>query len=354
MLKVNRTRISLLVLLLFVTQSFAQNSSDIVEDGTRFEVVFSGGFWLEGPAVAPDGSVYFSDITYSNLSGMQAGHIWRYDPKTGDTAIFRSPSGMSNGIIFDAQGDMLVAEGADFGGRRVTRTKMSTGKSYIVAGLHDGRRLNSPNDIAIDDKGRIYFTDPRYTGHEAIEQPVMGIYRVDPDSSIHLLAANVWMPNGIAVSPDQSTLFVVSTGSYSTNIADQPAIGGGPLAAIHAYDLIDDGSLQYRGALVTLPEENWGDGMTVDRDGNIYLGVGSLVGKDGVYVYSPEGDQLAYLPTPETAVNLEFGRGEDSNLLYVTCSRHPPPGVESWDPPATNGLYRIRLKKRGYHPTAPK
>ena len=76
----------------------------------------------------------------------------KYDPKTGKVSVFRSPSGMSNGIKFDAQGRMIVAEGADYGGR-ITRTDMTSGKSVILAALFEGRPLNSPNDIAIDEKG---------------------------------------------------------------------------------------------------------------------------------------------------------------------------------------------------------
>ena len=94
--------------------------------------------------MAFDGSVYFSDITFSMESGMQAGHIWRYDPKTGQTAVFRSPSGMSNGLKFDAMGRLIAAEGADFGGQRVTRTDLTTGKAEIIAGLYEGRPLTPP------------------------------------------------------------------------------------------------------------------------------------------------------------------------------------------------------------------
>lgn len=330
----------------------AQDSSAIVDAAARFEQVFSGGFFLESPAVAPDGSVYFSDITYSSLSGMQAGHIWRYDPRTGVTTIFRSPSGMANGIVFDARGNMIVAEGADFGGRRITRTDMSTGRTYIVAGLYNEHPFNAPNDLTIDAHGRIYFTDPRYNGHEPIEQPVMGVYRMDPDGSVHLLAANLWMPNGIAVSPDQKTLYVVAVGDYNTNILETPPVVGGPPSAVHAYDLLDDGSLRYRNAVVTFPTGNWGDGMTVDTDGNIYVGVGGPPGSNGVHVYAPTGRRLAFLPTPETAVNLDFGRGADANLLYVVCARDPS-GSASWTPPSSNGLYRIRLQRRGFHAGPP-
>ena len=108
---------------------------------------------------------------------------------------------MSNGIKFDADGNLLVAEGADYGGRRVTRTDMKTGKSYIIAGLFEGRPFNSPNDITIDEKGRIYFSDPRYLGHEPIDQPVQAVYRIDTDGTIHRIITDAGKPNGVASRP---------------------------------------------------------------------------------------------------------------------------------------------------------
>ena len=87
----------------------------------------------------------------------QAGSIWRYDPKTGQGAVYRSPSGQTNGIKFDAAGNMITAEMADFGGQRVTITDMKTGKGYVMAGLYNGRPFMAPNDISIDEKGRVYF-----------------------------------------------------------------------------------------------------------------------------------------------------------------------------------------------------
>jgi gluconolactonase len=117
---------------------------------------------------------------------------------------------MSNGLIFDSEGILIVCEGADFGGRRVTKTDMKTGKSIIIAGLYHGKPFNAPNDLTIDEQGRIYFTHPRYLGMELLDQHVMGVYRIDKDSSIHLVAANVSKPNGIAISPDQKTLYVAN------------------------------------------------------------------------------------------------------------------------------------------------
>ena len=188
----------------------AADSNAIFAPGAELEAVFSDAHFTEGAAVAPDGTVYFSDITFTDQTDMKAGNIWKHDPETGETVIFRSPSGMSNGMKFDAQGRLVIAEGADFGGRRITRTDMKTGKSEIIAGLYNGKPFNSPNDLTIDEQGRIYFTDPRYAGHEPVEQPIFGVYRIDPDGSVHLVVTDAGKPNGVAVSPDQKTLYVVS------------------------------------------------------------------------------------------------------------------------------------------------
>lgn len=334
----SRTTLHLIGLLtvLHTNLSAAQDFA-IVSVDAHFERLFSGGFFLESPAVAPDGYVYFSDLTNSTQSGMQAGHIWRYDPKSGTTSIYRSPSGMSNGITFDIKGDMIVAEGADFGGRRITRTEMASGRSFIVAGLFQGRPFNSPNDLTIDQLGRIYFTDPRYLGREPLEQPVMGIYRIDLDGTVHLIAANVWKPNGIAISPDQTTLYIVAVGDYNTNILATPPVTGGLVSGLHSYVLLPDGSVKYSKQLVEFPSTRWGDGMAVDTDGNLYVAVSSTVdAENGVYVFSPNGQRMAVLSTPEKAINLDFGRGADATTLYVTCE---------------HSLYRIRLLREGYRPT---
>ena len=222
----------------------------IVAPGAKLERLFGEGFFTEGPAPSPDGSVYFSDITVGKASGNQAGYIWRWDPQTRTSTVFRSPSGMSNGMVFDAQGRMVVAEGAAFGGRRITRTDMKTGKSVILAALFDGRPFNSPNDVALDARGRIYFTDPRYVGWEPIEQPVQGVYRIDPDGRVSLVVADAGKPNGIAVSPDEATLYVGANdnGSFSDLPPETPAAPG--RKALLAYDLAPDGSAKFRRAVV--------------------------------------------------------------------------------------------------------
>src|SRR3982750_250148 len=230
----------------------------VVPPDAKLEKLFDGGLVLtEGVAVAPDGMVYFSDITFSHVSKEQlgkveAGHIWKLDPATGKATIFRSPSGMSNGLKFDADGNLLAAEGADFGGRRVTRTDMTTGKCYIVASEFEGRPLNSPNDIPLDEKGRIYFSDPRYLGHEPVDQPVQAVYRIDTDGSVQRIITDAVKPKGLCVSPAQKTLYAIVNDNGSPGIGRLPPeakLTKGPMTLL-AYDLKPDGTAAFRKKLV--------------------------------------------------------------------------------------------------------
>src|SRR5450432_4754253 len=140
---IHLSRSASLALAVCVLSSFAPASAQqaafqpgsIFPADAKLESVFSAGFFLEGPAAAPDGTIYFSDITITAQTGGQAGHVWRFDPRTGKTTLFRSPSGMNNGNRFDADGSLVSALGADFGCRCVIRTDMSNGKSSILAGL---------------------------------------------------------------------------------------------------------------------------------------------------------------------------------------------------------------------------
>ncbi len=319
----------------------------IVPAGAVVEKLFESKVLTEGVAVAPDGMVYFSEITFSHKSrdkngAIDAGYIWKFDPATQQTSIFRSPSGMSNGIKFDAAGHMIVAEGADYGGRRVTRTDMHTGKAQIIAALFEGRPLNSPNDITIDEQGRIYFSDPRYLGHEPIDQPVVGVYRIDTDGSLHRIITDAGKANGVCVSPDQKTLYVVSNENGGTAIERLATPGAAQadkvslplrkgLMALQAYDLASDGTAKFRKTLVDYAPFDGPDGLAVDKDGNLYVAV-RAENRPGICVYSPEGQELAFIKT-EIPTNVGFGRGQDANLLYITAGA---------------SLYRIRLNREGY------
>jgi gluconolactonase len=338
---------SLTVILALWATSPAFAADPVFPKDAELEKLFTGHVLTEGVSVAPDGSVYFSEITFSSVAtddtgAIEAGHIWKFDPKTRKTTIFRSPSGMSNGIKFDAQGRMIVAEGADYGGRRVTRTDLATGKSYIIAAMYDGRPFNAPNDITIDEKGRIYFSDPRYLGWEPLDQPVQAVYRIDPDGKIARIITDAGKPNGVAISPDQKTLYVVSNDNGSTGF-DRLGKPDGKQAdkvtapqrkgymELQAYDLAADGTASNRRTIVDYAPMDGPDGLVVDSKGDLFVAV-RAEDRPGICVYSPDGKELDYLKT-EVPTNVGFGRGADANVLYIT---------------AGSSLYRIKTSRKGY------
>jgi gluconolactonase len=315
-----------------ITMTAAQTPSPlvagpIVAPGAVLERLFGGGFWTEGPAVGPDGRIYFCDITMTFATGMEAGNIWVFDPASRKTSIFRSPSGMAAGIKFDREGRMIVTQGADFGARSVIRTDLKTGKTTIIAGLYKGRPFNAPNDLDIDDHGRIYFTDPRYLGYEPIEQPVFGVYRIDTDDSVHLILADVAKPNGIAVSPDQKTLYIAENDFLLTDRRIEKVPQRNGFMRLLAYDLAPDGTASNQRVLADYGKEAGPDGLAVDVKGNVYAAVGAA-SRRGIRVYTPAGQEIAYIPVPdESAVtNVALATRDGRTYLYITAKK---------------GLYRI-------------
>src|SRR5881628_3668012 len=147
----------------------------IVPKDAQFEKLWSDGEFTEGPAEGPDGCVYFSDI---------GNRIMKFDPKTGKTTSSRDPSGRSNGLKFDSSGRLIACEGANTGGGRRISVTEKDGTVKTLADKFDGKLFNSPNDLTIDAKGRIYFSDPRYVGDEKRELDHESVYRVDPDGTV--------------------------------------------------------------------------------------------------------------------------------------------------------------------------
>jgi gluconolactonase len=296
----------------------------IVPAGAKLEMVWGEGEFTEGPALAPDGSIFFSDIGDS---------IYRYEPKSGKTELFRRPSGRANGLMFNQQGELIACEGANTGGnRRISITGgIDGGKDGTVRSLgdrFDGKRFNSPNDLAIDGQGRVYFTDPRYVGGEPRELDFEAVFLVAPDGSVKVATREVSKPNGILVAPDGRTVYV----------SDNNPQGSRQLVA---FGIRSDGTLDGKRVLHDFGTGRGIDGMALDTAGNIY-GTAGTRDKGGVYVFDPAGKPLALIPTPGDPTNCDFGGGSDSSTLYVTSANSREPGTKY-------GLFRIKLNATGYH-----
>lgn len=294
--------------------------------GAQLEVAGNVAF-TEGPVYSADGGIYFSDIANNRIMRYARGK------KSGATPeVFRHPSGRANGLAFDLEGRLLAAEGGEEGGnRRITRTEKD-GTITVLADRYQGKRFNSPNDLDIDAKGRIYFTDPRYGDRSDMELDKECVYRIDPDGTLTRIIKDMERPNGIAVSADQRTLYVIDNNN---------SMKGGS-RRVYAYELRPDGSVGQRRVFHNFGTGRGGDGMTLDMRANVYIAAGLNTPappaedgtvKAGVHIFAPTGKQISFIPVPEDVVtNVAFG-DPDLKTLYITAGKT---------------LYRIRLNLRGY------
>ncbi len=254
--------------------------------------------FLEGPTADLDGNVYFSEITSERILRLST---------DGKLTTFRERSGAANGNLFDLQGRLVTCEG---GAKRVTRTDLKTGKIEVLAD-----RLGGPNDLTIDGKGRLYFTD-RGPGEAG------AVFRIDPDGTLTRLLKDpeIEKPNGIVVAPDDRTLYLVEANW---------ARGGARM--IRAYDLLPDGSLARMRVFHDFSPGRSMDGLSIDSAGNVYGAGGlsrvpkggtvTLDTKAGIHVLAPDGRLLRFIPVPEDSVtNCCFG-GPDLKTLYVTAGK---------------------------------
>jgi len=271
--------------------------------------------FTEGPAVDADGSVYFSDIWNSRIMKLAP---------DGSQSVFRTESGRTNGNTFDQLGRLLSCEGAEMGPggrRRVVRTDLKTGEVTVLAERYEGVRHNSPNDVVVDGRGRIYFTDPCYGDRSLMEMEIEGVYRIDPNGAVIriLEQPDIERPNGIAISPDDRTLYLVDS---------NPNVGGN--RKIWAFDLSENGAVSNQRLVYDFAPGRGGDGMRLDMEGNLWIAAGinrprypceKTDNAAGVYVVSPTGKLLGCLPVPEDLItNLAFG-GQDKKTLYVTAGK---------------------------------
>ena len=287
------------------------------------EMVFT-----EGPAVDRAGHLYFTNVPVSK--------ILKWNAEQRKLSVFRENSNKANGLYFTPQGDLLACEG---GLGRVTRTNMKTGKIEVLASQFNGFPFAPSNDLCMDQQGRIYFTsrpgtkDPK-TGN------VNAVYRIDRDGSVDQLLhwPDVHMPNGIVISPDNKTLYLIEAHPDADQHRD-----------IRAYDLQANGKLKNGRVLINFYPGRSGDGMCIDAEGNLYVAAGlhetrktseTLDTRPGIHVVSPAGKLIAFRETPvDTITNCTFG-GADLRTLYITCGdqllqlRTQIPGKASYRPTA--------------------
>lgn len=283
------------------------------------ERLCTGFGFTEGPVWIPqDEALLFSDIPGNRM------HRWR--PGRAAAEIYRAPSGWSNGLTLDASGRVLACE---HGGRRVSRAEYESPRdTTTLAGHWEGKALNSPNDLVVHSSGAIFFTDPSY-GCDASRSPrfgaegqaqelsFQGVYRIDPDGTLTLLARDDFtQPNGLAFSPDESVLYV----------------GDSRERVIWRYTMCPDLSLGPRALLVDQrgdPRRGNPDGMKVDTEGRLWS-----TGAGGVSVRTAAGEPLGVFEMAEHAANITFGDA-DFSTLFLT---------------AGTSLYRVRTAVRGIAP----
>lgn len=265
--------------------------------------------------------MYFTDVTNNR--------ILRLNPATRKQEVFRADSNRANGLLFDGAGRLIACEGSDteHDNPRVTRTDLKTGKVEAIATQFEGKTFNGPNDVTVDSQGRLYFTDPAPDAtSQAPAKPrnatgVPGVYRIDPDGKITRLLGppDTEWPNGLVISPDDKTFYLIEANKVE-----------GGARAIRAFDLSPEGTLSNRRVHYNFYPGRSADGMAIDVQGNLYAAAGlhrrrgtheTLDTKCGVYVISPAGKLLRFIPVPEdTITNTAFG-GADMKTIYITAGK---------------------------------
>jgi gluconolactonase len=264
-----------------------------IRGDSHLERLWTGGRWLEGPVYSPAGRY----LLYSDIPNDR---ILRWDETSYQVSVFRQPAGNTNGHTLDEQGRLVSCE---HGNRRVTRTEHD-GAVRVLADNHEGRRLNSPNDVVVRSDGSIWFTDPAYgidSDYEGFKGEVetggCHVYRIDPvDGAITRVADDFNRPNGLVFSNDESLLYITDTEEATIRVFK---VTGNELSGGEVFAECGNGAF---------------DGIRLDAEGRIW---GAAA--DGVHIYHPDGTLLGKLLVPETVSNLCFG-GAKRNRLFMTAT----------------------------------
>lgn len=279
----------------------------IVASDARLERIAEGFAWAEGPLWMRNGHLLFNDVPGNTM--------YRWSPREG-TSVFLKPSGYAgsdveglreagaNGLDVEPQGTVLLA---DSGSRLIARLDPATKRKTTLAATYQGKRLNSPNDVIRRSDGAVFFTDPPY-GLKGIdesplkEQPVNGVYRLDPDGSVHLIDGELRFPNGVALSPDERTLYVANSDPK------RPIWKAYRLDA--RGDALDSRVLADASDLIAAGASGAPDGLAVSSDGHLFASA-----PGGLLVMDANGKRLGFIETGARVSNCAFG---DDGTLYLT------------------------------------
>lgn len=279
--------------------------SSLIPSDAELRTVAEGLQFTEGPLELGDGSLLFQDIKAERTYRLAA---------DGSLTVLRESTGAANGQTFDRSGRIVFCEQ---NGRRVSRMNADGTDVETLVENWDGARLNSPNDIVARSDGRLYFTDPPYGAPPDRPLDFQGVYRIDPDDSLHLLLNDFEKPNGLAFAPDETTLYVCDTARYH----------------VRAFDIAADGSVDPvsgRNLATMDPGTSGGpDGIKVDGNGRLWIAVAL-----GLWVFDPDGRLLGILATPKRPANLAWC-GPDADTLAIT---------------AVDEVHKIRVGVRGLRP----
>ena len=283
----------LAALLLTTTISLSAEKGSLVAPGAKVEKLAGGFKFTEGPAADARGNIFFSDIPNNRI------HKWSLD---GKLTTFRENSGGANGLYFDRKGNLLACEG---GGRRLVSIDPE-GNVTVLADKYDGKPFNSLNDLWIDPKDGVYFTDPRYGRRDNMEQDGEHVYYLTPDGKkVIRVIDDMVRPNGVIGTRNGKKLYVADHGGKKTFV----------------YKINEDGTLSNKKLFA--PEGS--DGVTTDNQGNVYLTT------KVVAVYNKKGEKIEEIEVPEQPANVTFG-GRDKKTLFIT---------------ARTSLYAVRMRVKG-------